>query len=43
MVTRFVGGDSDRKWVLSFDGDRPRLRGKGEDGREVSVDGEGGG
>jgi hypothetical protein len=37
---RLVGGDGDHKWTLSFDGDRPRLRGKGEDGREVSVDGE---
>jgi CubicO group peptidase (beta-lactamase class C family) len=43
MDLRLVGGDSDRKWVLSFDGDRPRLRGKDEDGHEVSVDGEVGG
>jgi len=43
MDLRLVGGDNDHKWVLSFDGDRPRLRGKGEDGREVSVDGEVGG
>jgi CubicO group peptidase (beta-lactamase class C family) len=43
MDLRLVGGDSDRKWVLSFDGDRPRLRGKDGDGREVSVDGEAGG
>jgi CubicO group peptidase (beta-lactamase class C family) len=43
MNLRLVGGDSDRKWILSFDGDRPRLRGKDGDGREVSVDGEAGG
>jgi len=43
MDLRLVGGDSDHKWVLSFDGDRPRLRGKDGDGREVSVDGEAGG
>jgi Beta-lactamase len=37
---RLLGGDSDRKWILSFDGARLNLRGKDSDGREVSVDGE---
>jgi CubicO group peptidase (beta-lactamase class C family) len=37
---RLLGGDSDRKWILSFDGGRLNLRGKAEDGREVSVEGE---
>ena len=36
---RLLGGDSDRKWILSFDGARLNLRGKDSDGREVSVDG----
>jgi hypothetical protein len=38
-----VGGDSDRRWILSVDGEKPKLRGKGDDGREVSIDGELGG
>jgi hypothetical protein len=37
---RLVGGDSDHGWVLSLDGEKPRLRGKDEKGRDVSVDGE---
>jgi CubicO group peptidase (beta-lactamase class C family) len=37
---RLLGGDIDRKWILSFDGGRLNLRGKAEDGREVSVEGE---
>jgi CubicO group peptidase (beta-lactamase class C family) len=40
---RLLGGDSDRKWILSFDGDRLNLRGKEGDRREVSVDSETGG
>jgi CubicO group peptidase (beta-lactamase class C family) len=40
---RLVGGDSDRKWILSFDGERLNLRGKDSARREVSVDSEAGG
>jgi hypothetical protein len=32
-----------QKWTLSFDGEKPNLRGKDGDGREVSIDGEPGG
>jgi CubicO group peptidase (beta-lactamase class C family) len=35
-----LGMDEQRKWILSFDGDRLHLRGKNRDGREISVDGE---
>jgi hypothetical protein len=38
-----LGGDSDRRWILSVDGEKPKLRGKDGEGREVSVDGELGG
>ena len=37
---RLLGGDNDRKWILSFDGAKVNLRGKDADGREVSIDGE---
>ena len=40
---RLLGGDSDRRWILSVDGEKPKLRGKDGEGREVSVDGELGG
>jgi hypothetical protein len=32
-----------QKWTLSFDGEKPNLRGKDQDGREVSIDSEPGG
>jgi CubicO group peptidase (beta-lactamase class C family) len=35
-----LGMDEQRKWTLSFDGDRLHLRGKNRNGREISVDGE---
>jgi CubicO group peptidase (beta-lactamase class C family) len=35
---RLIGGDDNRKWILSFDGERLNLRGKARDGHEVSVD-----
>jgi hypothetical protein len=38
-----LGTGEGQKWSLSFDGDKLSLRGKGRDGREVSVDGESGG
>jgi CubicO group peptidase (beta-lactamase class C family) len=37
---RMVGGDRDQRWVLSIDGDKPHLRGKGGDGSEITIDGE---
>jgi CubicO group peptidase (beta-lactamase class C family) len=37
---RLLGGDNDRRWILSFDGAKVNLRGKDVDGREVSIDGE---
>jgi CubicO group peptidase (beta-lactamase class C family) len=40
---RLVGGDKDQRWILSFDGDKPKLRGKDAHGREISIDGELGG
>jgi CubicO group peptidase (beta-lactamase class C family) len=43
MDLRLVGGDRDRRWILSVGGERPNLRGKSWDGRDVAVDGEGGG
>ncbi len=38
-----LGTGEQQKWTLSFDGERLHLRGKGRDGREVSIDGELGG
>ena len=35
---RLIGGDDERKWKLSFDGERLNLRGKARDGHDVSVD-----
>jgi hypothetical protein len=35
-----VGMDELQKLVLAFDGDRPQLRAKDRDGREVSIEGE---
>jgi hypothetical protein len=35
-----LGMDEQRKWTLSFEGDRLHLSGKDRAGREVSVDGE---
>jgi CubicO group peptidase (beta-lactamase class C family) len=35
-----LGTGEGQKWTLSFDGEKLSLRGKGRDGREVSVDGE---
>jgi CubicO group peptidase (beta-lactamase class C family) len=40
---RLIGGDSDQRWILSVDGEKPNLRGKDREGREVSIDGESGG
>jgi CubicO group peptidase (beta-lactamase class C family) len=40
MDLRLLGGDSDRRWILSLNGETPTLRGKGADGREISIDGE---
>jgi hypothetical protein len=37
---RWIGGDEDRQWTLSFDGDKAHLRGKARGGRDVSVDSE---
>jgi len=38
-----LGTGEGQKWSLSFDGEKLTLRGKGRDGREVSVGGESGG
>jgi hypothetical protein len=38
-----LGMGEQQKWTLSFDGERLHLRGKGRDGRDVSIDGELGG
>jgi CubicO group peptidase (beta-lactamase class C family) len=38
-----LGTGEGQKWSLSFDGEKLKLRGKGRDGREVSLDGESGG
>jgi hypothetical protein len=40
MDLRLLGGDYERKWILSFDGEKLRLRGKSIDGQEFSIDGE---
>jgi hypothetical protein len=40
---QLVGGDSDQRWILSVDGQKPNLRGKDREGSEVSIDGELGG
>ncbi|MBR0691991.1 serine hydrolase [Bradyrhizobium lablabi] len=37
---RMVGGDTDRKWLLSFDGAKARLNGKDRFGHDVQVDSE---
>jgi len=37
------GADVQRKWTLSFDGEKLNLRGKDRDGRDVSIDGARGG
>jgi hypothetical protein len=29
MDLRMIGGDKDQRWILSFDGEKPKLRGKG--------------
>jgi CubicO group peptidase (beta-lactamase class C family) len=34
---QFLGAGEQRKWTLSFDGERPTLHGKARDGREVDV------
>jgi len=36
-------GEEPQKWILSFDGERLHLRGKGRDGRDVFIDGQPGG
>ena len=40
---QMLGTGEEQKWTLSFDGERLHLRGKGRDGRDVSIDGEPGG
>jgi CubicO group peptidase (beta-lactamase class C family) len=40
---QYLGSGEQRKWNLSFDGERSTLRGKAKDGHEVSVDGATGG
>jgi hypothetical protein len=40
---QILGMGEQQKWTLSFDGDRLHVRGKGRDGRDVSIDGELGG
>jgi hypothetical protein len=37
---RLVGGDTDRKWLLTFDGGKARLSGKDRFGQDVQVDAE---
>lgn len=37
---RLVGGDTDRRWLLTFDGGRVKLHGKDRFGGDVQVDGE---
>ena len=37
---RLVGGDTDRRWLLTFDGGKARLSGKDRFGHDVQVDGE---
>ncbi|MGL3212616.1 serine hydrolase domain-containing protein [Bradyrhizobium sp. BR 1433] len=37
---RLVGGDTDRRWLLSFDGGKARLSGKDRFGRDVKADAE---
>ena len=34
---QFMGAGEQRKWTLSFDGERPTLHGKARDGHEVAV------
>jgi CubicO group peptidase (beta-lactamase class C family) len=38
-----LGAGEEQKWTLSFDGETLHLRGKGRDGRDISIDGELGG
>jgi len=40
---QILGMGEQQKWTLSFDGERLHVRGKGRDGRDVSIDGELGG
>ncbi|HJZ21272.1 MAG TPA: serine hydrolase [Bradyrhizobium sp.] len=40
---QYLGSGEQRKWTLSFDGERSTLRGNAKDGREVAVDGAAGG
>src|SRR5579859_675031 len=40
---QYVGQGEQRKWFLTFDGNKLNLRGKARDGREISIDGETGG
>ena len=37
---RLVGGDTDRRWLLTFDGGKARLSGKDRFGHDVLVDAE---
>jgi hypothetical protein len=37
---RLVGGDTDRKWLLSFGSGKARLSGKDRFGHDVQVDAE---
>ncbi len=37
---QYVGQGEERKWTLSFDGDKLTIKGKARDGREIAVDGE---
>jgi hypothetical protein len=39
----YLGAGAERKWALSFDGEKLNLRGKDRQGHEVSIDGEAGG
>jgi hypothetical protein len=38
MDFQYIGSGEQRRWILSFDGDRLTLKGKTRDGRDVSVD-----
>jgi hypothetical protein len=40
---QYLGSGEQRKWTLSFDGERSTLRGKAKDGHDASVDGAAGG
>jgi CubicO group peptidase (beta-lactamase class C family) len=45
VIERLIigAGEEAQKWTLSFDGDRLYLRGRGRDGRDLTIDSEGGG